>query len=210
MGHHQHHHSPELHHRSMLIQKKNDAFSSKVNASKFIFFQIRESSSSASQSQFRSRSLAPPSSRGSSPPSSSSAWSTERDELLQYYSSYVGQSSRLTRSRFSQQREIENNESLKQVPINFAGICNAFLFIFQKSQSNSTLHLPIWVKTLLNSGDSNNLYVSCQTSSWRNYSGRGYQDTSQFLGTHHQREARLSTPTVEPPRVFIYHKSTVN
>ena len=177
-------------------------------ASKFIFSQIRESSS---QSQFRSRSLAPPSSRGSSPPpSSSSAWSTERDDLLQYYSSYVGQSSRLTRSRFSQQREIDNNEPLKQVENDFAGICNAFLFIFQKSQSNSTLHLPIWVKTLLNSGDSNNLYVSCQTSSWRNYSGRGYQNTSQFLGTHHQRDARLSTPTVEPPRVFIYHKSTVN
>ena len=49
-----------------------------------------------------------------------------------------------------------------------------------------------------------------QTNSWRNYSGRGGQYTSQFLGNNSQRSTRLSTPTVEPPRVFIYHKSTVN
>merc|ERR1711994_796651 len=53
-------------------------------------------------------------------------------------------------------------------------------------------HLPIW------------------TNSWRNYSGRGGQFTSQFLGNSSQRSTRLSTPTFEPPRVFIYHKSTVN
>merc|ERR1711913_227299 len=56
----------------------------------------------------------------------------------------------------------------------------------------------------------NNSHLPIWTNSWRNYSGRGGQYTSQFLGSNSQRSTRLSTPTVEPPRVFIYHKSTVN
>ena len=89
-------------------------------------------SSSRSQVQTRAKSLAP-TSRASSPSSqwsaSSSPWTSERQDLLQYYSSYVGQSSRQTRSRLSQQRELESNGDSYS----------------QRSQSSSSLHLPIWV-----------------------------------------------------------------
>jgi len=53
-----------------------------------------------------------------------------------------------------------------------------------------SVHLPTW------------------TSSWKNYRGRGAQFTSQFLGK--ERSESLTTPTYNPPRVFIFHKSTVN
>jgi len=62
----------------------------------------------------------------------------------------------------------------------------------KQSLALKTLHLPIW------------------TSSWRNYSGRGLASTSQFLGAGPVRSVRMATPTWDPPRVTIYHKSTVN
>lgn len=59
-----------------------------------------------------------------------------------------------------------------------------------KYQSLKSLHLPAW------------------TSSWRNYRGRGAQSTSQFLGKNYSES--LNTPNYTPPRVTIFHKSTVN
>jgi len=126
--------------------------------------QTRELSENIS-SNMRAKSMGPTTFSRSSTPSS-----MDQEDLINYYSGYVGQTSRHTRSRFSQARELPE----------------------EKTQALNSCHLPTW------------------TSSWRNYCGRGFQTTSQFLGSNAQRTTRLSTPTHDPPRVFIYHKSTVN
>merc|ERR1712110_605250 len=113
-----------------------------------------------------------------------STYSRSKDStasLLQQYSGQCSGQLGSNRGRYYQDKDKEIESSVSR-PVNSP----------QNYLALKNSHLPIW------------------TNSWRNYSGRGGQWTSQFLGSNSQRSTRLSTPTFDPPRVFIYHKSTVN
>eukprot|EP00090_Calanus_glacialis_P020379 TRINITY_DN31359_c0_g1_i1.p1 TRINITY_DN31359_c0_g1~~TRINITY_DN31359_c0_g1_i1.p1 ORF type:complete len:193 (-),score=21.83 TRINITY_DN31359_c0_g1_i1:24-602(-) len=149
----------------------------------------------------RGLSLAPPS-RGSSPTpdpyerpwSSASNYNTSYDSNQNYNS-----------SRTAYDRDPMFTDFLTSLPLSSAqpaSLKSQYQELVQdrysdRSESGRGMtpskyqsHLPAW------------------TSSWRNYRGRGAQFTSQFLGK--DTSTNLSTPNYNPPRVFIFHKSTVN
>jgi len=194
-----------------IARKYGDQTGTRSRASSVVSDSYSRASSQVRETQpsyARGVSLAPPS-RGSSPVSDpyERPWSSASNYNASYETAYESNQNFYS-SRTPYDRDPMFTDFVRSLPLESSAsssLKTQYRDLVQDRFSNSSdsergmtskkylslrsLHLPVW------------------TNSWRNYRGRGAQFTSQFLG---KESTKLSNPTVNPPRVFIYHKSTVN